>query len=109
MKTRFLCLIAVATLSASTVLAKEAEPSKSAASHSRATACAEEAKGLKGEERDKFVAKCLKRGDADAAHPSHASALEGQQNKMKKCNEEAGRKALHGDERRAFMSTCLKA
>jgi hypothetical protein len=31
-----------------------------------------------------------------------------QQEKMKTCNVEAGRKDLHGDERRAFMSSCLK-
>jgi hypothetical protein len=27
---------------------------------------------------------------------------------MKRCNAEAGKKALKGDERRAFMSACLK-
>ena len=37
-----------------------------------------------------------------SAEPSH------QQARMKTCNEEAGRKELHGDERRAFMSSCLK-
>lgn len=31
-----------------------------------------------------------------------------QQNKMKRCNEDAKKKELKGDERRAFMSTCLK-
>jgi hypothetical protein len=31
-----------------------------------------------------------------------------QQEKMKTCNAEAKVKDLHGDERRAFMSTCLK-
>lgn len=31
-----------------------------------------------------------------------------QQEKMKTCNVEAKAKDLHGDERRAFMSTCLK-
>ncbi|PWB32969.1 phosphate starvation-inducible protein PsiF [Pseudomonas sp. SDI] len=32
-----------------------------------------------------------------------------QQNKMKTCNADATTKALKGDERKAFMSTCLKA
>jgi len=32
----------------------------------------------------------------------------GQQNRMKACNAEASKKQLKGDERRAFMSTCLK-
>jgi hypothetical protein len=31
-----------------------------------------------------------------------------QQDKMKSCNKEAGDKALKGDERKAFMSSCLK-
>ncbi|HYC35397.1 MAG TPA: PsiF family protein [Usitatibacter sp.] len=31
-----------------------------------------------------------------------------QQNKMKVCNAEAAKKNLKGDERRAFMSSCLK-
>jgi hypothetical protein len=30
-----------------------------------------------------------------------------QQDKMKTCNAEAGKKALKGDERKAFMSDCL--
>jgi len=33
---------------------------------------------------------------------------EPQTHKMVRCNEEARTKQLHGDERRAFMSTCLK-
>ncbi len=37
-----------------------------------------------------------------------AAAHEPQTHKMVRCNEEAGRKQLHGDERRAFMSACLK-
>jgi hypothetical protein len=38
-----------------------------------------------------------------------AMAATAQQNKMKTCNAEAGTKALKGDERKAFMSTCLSA
>jgi hypothetical protein len=81
--------------------------------------CAHESKGLKGEERNKFMSECLKSHEADKAKPSdHAAAKEArnedeahesQQGRMKSCNEEAGRKALHGEERRSFMSTCLKA
>lgn len=36
-------------------------------------------------------------------------AQQAQQNKMKSCNADATTKALKGDERKAFMSTCLKA
>jgi len=32
-----------------------------------------------------------------------------QQEKMKKCNADASAKALKGDDRKALMSTCLKA
>lgn len=31
-----------------------------------------------------------------------------QQNRMKMCNQQAAKKSLKGDERRAFMSACLK-
>jgi hypothetical protein len=37
-----------------------------------------------------------------------ARPLTPQQQKMKSCNAQAKTKDLHGDERRAFMSTCLK-
>ena len=36
-------------------------------------------------------------------------AATAQQNKMTTCNAEASAKTLKGDERKAFMSTCLKA
>ncbi|MDP3211719.1 MAG: PsiF family protein [Methylotenera sp.] len=32
-----------------------------------------------------------------------------QQDKMKTCNADAGKKALKGDERKAFMKTCLSS
>ena len=37
------------------------------------------------------------------------AAQQAQQDKMKTCNADATTKALKGDERKAFMSTCLKA
>ena len=59
---------------------------------------------------------CLKGRDAEAAeirkeglsHRTAAGEPGLQQTKMKACNEEAGQKNLHGDERHAFMSACLK-
>ncbi|WP_300725281.1 PsiF family protein [Pseudomonas sp.] len=36
-------------------------------------------------------------------------AATAQQNKMTQCNADASGQALKGDERKAFMSTCLKA
>ncbi|MFC6337763.1 phosphate starvation-inducible protein PsiF [Pseudomonas sp. CCM 7891] len=40
---------------------------------------------------------------------SQGFAATAQQNKMTTCNAEASTKTLKGDERKAFMSTCLKA
>ena len=39
---------------------------------------------------------------------SQGFAATAQQNKMTTCNAEATAKSLKGDERKAFMSTCLK-
>lgn len=82
--------------------------------------CNAEAKAdnLKGAERKAFMSKCLKKdyvlksagAKADAPAPAAApsSAKMKQQDKMKSCNAEAKAKALKGDERKKFMSTCLK-
>lgn len=88
------------------------------------------ASALKGEDRKAFMKKCLskdyvlKAGTAKpaaaAAAPVAASGVAAavvanaaaggkQQNKMKTCNEQVKTKKLKGEERRAFMSTCLKA
>ena len=40
---------------------------------------------------------------------SHSFADTTQQNKMTSCNADASAKTLKGDERKAFMSACLKA
>ena len=42
--------------------------------------------------------------DADRHEPAEGT----QQHKMKVCNVQAHEKDLHGDERRAFMSSCLR-
>ena len=96
MNAKLLCILAtaaVASLSAAPARANDEE--KHSAVHE--AKCAHEARGLHGAEREKFLHDC---------HKLHAPTS--QQNKMKTCNVEAGKKDLHGDERRAFMSTCLK-
>ena len=73
--------------------------------------CSHESKGLKGDERHKFMSECLKaQGGKERAAPTREARHEPneQQVRMKTCNEEAGRKHLSGDERRQFMSSCLK-
>ena len=49
-------------------------------------------------------AKAAEKAPKEEAKPAEG----GQQNKMKTCNAEASKKQLKGDERRAFMSSCLK-
>ena len=46
---------------------------------------------------------------ADQEKKAPSPAQQAQQEKMKSCNAEAGTKALKGDERKKFMSDCLKA
>jgi hypothetical protein len=98
MKSRTYWLVGAAAVWCLAVTAAVAEGTKEHVDD-RTAACAREAKGLKGEERHKAVADCLKAGNGGG----HS-----QQNRMKSCNVEAGKKDLHGDERRAFMSSCLK-
>ena len=117
MKTQLTCFIACAVVStafAPRALAADSE-ARPPSQQSRFATCAHESKGLRGDDHQNFMSECLKGNEADAealkkeasahrasAEPSH------QQSKMKGCNDEAGRKNLHGDERRAFMSACLK-
>jgi len=82
--------------------------------------CNAEAKtdNLKGADRKAFMSKCLKKdyvlkadaakSDAKAAADAAPSGKAKQQDKMKSCNAEAKTKALKGDERKKFMSSCLK-
>lgn len=91
--------------------------------------CNKEAKesALTGDARKVFMSKCLKKDyvlkskAAEAAADDAASDKGGetpvasadapanQKDKMKSCNMDAKAKELKGDERKKFMSTCLKA
>ena len=51
---------------------------------------------------------CLAHASSFAAEPKPADKPS-QQNRMKTCNTDAKAKNLKGDERRGFMSECLKA
>ncbi len=91
--------------------------------------CSKEATGMKGDERKAFMKKCLskdytlkadaapaaadkKAGNTEAKPAASAAAPTAapvkQQDKMKSCNAEARAKGLKGDERKKFMSACLK-
>jgi psiF repeat len=101
-------------------------PAFAGAQQEKMKGCNVEAKGMKGDERKAFMSKCLKKdyvlksaaapaAKADAkpaakaeAKPTAAAAPAKQQDKMKTCNADAKAKALKGDERKKFMSSCLK-
>ncbi len=116
MKSTITCFIACAAVSlAFAPRALAMEEAKAASHQSRFAACAHESKGLRGDDHQNFMSECLKGHEAEAQQLKKEAAAERtlagqplQQGKMKVCNDEAGRKNLHGDERRAFMSACLK-
>jgi hypothetical protein len=95
MKSKTLWLVGAAAVWCLAVTTAAAEGTKA----DRVADCTAEARTLKGEERDRALAACKEEGEQG----SHS-----QQNRMKACNVEAGRKELRGEERRAFMSSCLK-
>ena len=88
------------------VPAAEASPKPPLAD--RKAACTEQARGLKAAERDDFVSWCLTQ-DVAVAKQARAPVAGSQQDKMRKCNVVAKERTLKGDERRAFMSSCLKS
>ena len=97
-------------------------PAFAGAQQEKMKGCNAEAKGMKGDERKAFMSKCLKKDyvlksaapaaekkEAAPAKPTaSAAAPVKQQDKMKTCNADAKAKALKGDERKKFMSSCLK-
>lgn len=91
-------------------------PAFAGAQQDKMKGCNAEAKadGMKGEERKAFMSKCLKKEyvlKSEAKPTASATAPSGkhtQQDKMKSCNADAKAKALNGDERKKFMSSCLK-
>jgi hypothetical protein len=95
--------------------APEAAPAAGNSQQNKMATCNKEATGKKGDERKAFMKECLSNkpaapvSAAPAAAPIAAAPAAGnsQQNKMATCNKEATGKK--GDERKQFMSECLKA
>lgn len=99
-------------------------PAFAGAQQEKMKGCNKEAKdaGMMGDERKAFMKKCLSKdyelksgmaADAPAAaatpaSPAAPAASSTQQDKMKGCSADAKTKGLKGDERKAFMSACLK-
>jgi len=113
--------IATATL----VLAAFATPTLAGTQQQeRMTQCNADAKAksLSGDARKAFMQSCLSgkheatspatpatpASKSAAATPATPAAPTAQQEKMTACNKEASAKSLKGDERKAFMSSCLK-
>ncbi len=116
-------LIALVSILLAVGLASADEKKAQSPQAERMTHCNAEAhdKKLTGDARKQFMSDCLKghaksheeegakteqasqhRQSSDGEHP-------GRGEKMKACNQEATAKNLHGDDRRHFMSQCLKA
>lgn len=92
-----------------------AAPAFAGAQQEKMKTCNKDAKekALKGDERKAFMKDCLsKKADAPAAAKKTEAAptvsRPSQRQKMSNCNESAKAKALKGDERKKFMSACLK-
>ena len=104
MKKLFALAIASAfALSATSAFAANAQQDKM-------KTCNKEAgdKGLKGDERKKFMTECLKGGAAaPAAAPAPAAGPLAPKDAMKACS--AAGKGKKGDEYKKFISECLKA
>lgn len=92
-------------------------PAFASAQQEKMKGCNKEATGMKGDERNVFMKKCLSKdymlksgaaASAVPATPATPAAASAQQDKMKACNAEAKTKELKGDERKKFMSACLK-
>lgn len=109
-------LITLACLGFSFVIAA---PAFAGAQQGKMKGCNKEAEGMKGDERKAFMSKCLKKdyvlkseaapaAKSDAKPAASAAAPVKQQDKMKSCNADAKAKALMGEERKKFMSSCLK-
>lgn len=104
-------LIALACLG---LLLAVSAPAFAGAQQDKMKSCNKDAKekALKGDERKAFMKECLSsKAEAPAEKKAEAAPADkksAQQEKMKNCNKDAKEKALKGDERKKFMSGCLK-
>jgi hypothetical protein len=66
--------------------------------------CNAKAGSKKGDERKIFMKTCLTEGTK-----AQSAAQKKQQERMSACNKQAAQKNLSGEQRRSFMSSCLKS
>lgn len=108
-----LALVLVTALGASATFAADPAPAKQLTpQQQKMKDCNAQATGKTGDERKAFMSTCLKGGSATPATAAPAAATPvkpmTQQEKMKACNVDANSKHLKGDERKSFLSSCLK-
>lgn len=103
MKTRLLCLsaCAVAASLCGTPLHAEDASTQPTTQRDKFAACAHESRGMKADARHEFMSECLKKraGGTQAAGGGT----------LHRCDAEADRRKLHGDERSAFVGACLRS
>jgi len=120
-KSPIVVLASFIAASAFAAVAADAPKKELSPQQQRMSDCSKESKGMKGDEHKKFMSDCLKSKDSPTdvkagmmgAKPGakaemKTAAKPTQQEKMKTCNADAGKKKLAGDERKKFMSECLK-
>ena len=128
MKTPIVVLASFIAATALAAVAADAPKKQLSPQQQRMSDCSHESKGMKGDEHKKFMSDCLKSKDSPAdvkaammgGKPDAKGEMKGgamadtkaaakptQQEKMKTCNADAGKKKLKGDERKKFMSECL--
>ncbi len=116
-------MLAISVFAASVSFAQAADKDKKPTpQQERMQKCNADAKGMKGDERKKFMSGCLSgkaaavpekgkalaKGEPEKGKSAEAkAAATSQQDRMKKCSADA--KNLKGDERKKFMSNCLKS
>lgn len=117
-----LSMLALSSAYANDISKKTGKPLTDQQQKMRDCSAEAKAKGLHKADRKAYMKECLGRGKgeatpakaakaakADAPAPAAMAEEKGhKKGKMKACNAEAKTKDLSGDERKAFMSDCLK-
>lgn len=101
MKTKLLCLSACAVAGSLCGTPLHAsEPGHPATQRDKFAACAHESRGMKADVRHEFMSDCLRK------RPDAAGAAD--EGRLAPCSAQADRRKLHGDERHAFVASCVK-
>jgi len=100
-KLLYLSACAVAASLGGTPLRAEDASTPATSQRDKFAACAHESRGMKADARHEFMSECLKK-HGGGAHAAGDGTLH-------RCDAEADRRKLHGDERSAFVGACLRS